>query len=500
MGVEHGGRRPLARRGCIFAIVALLAGTALGAALTLALLGLGWDVLAGRVLSPETAPVLAVGPTATPRTQAIQGSVAPGRRFTPRAPILLDTDTRTPDVLLASRNYDRSTSTLVYLSPDQAAVRWESPSLSAEGNEYAWSIAYGAETVVVAVESRLLGLSRATGELVWEAPLTDAISASICADCLRVFGDVVVALPQDGELQAFSLATGAPRWSTRLREATRQIVEAGGMIGVPDSRADDRSGSVLRRFAPADGAEQAPFSPECPDRDRSDSFSSPSYYDWVEREPRGRLLIWLVGSSPPCLLSLDSATGALGGRTYLNDFSDFDYDQDQTLWAGDTLYLSDGAQIVAVEPQGVRVVLASEDYTLRPLAAADGTLLLLAQRSRGSARYELWAIDSQSGARRWERVLEATDPLDSATDSGTFAAAIVGDAVALLEEHAEPEALVYELISLRDGTSRVRVALGVEQPSDDMHGIVWGREQLLLATDELYSVDLVTGSIVARWP
>ena len=118
MGVEHGGRRPLARRGCIFAIVALLAGTALGAALTLALLGLGWDVLAGRVLSPETAPVLAVGPTATPRTQAIQGSVAPGRRFTPRAPILLDTDTRTPDVLLASHNYDRSTSTLVYLSPD----------------------------------------------------------------------------------------------------------------------------------------------------------------------------------------------------------------------------------------------------------------------------------------------------------------------------------------------------------------------------------------------
>lgn len=492
-------RGNLARRGCIYAILTLVVGVGVGVGLTLALLGLSWGVLAGRVFSPETAPVISVSATATPRPQAIQGDVAPGRRFTTRAPIPLDTDTDVPDVLLTSRNYDRNTSTLVYLSVDEGRARWESPPLSPDNDEYSWSIAAGDEVVVVAVGARLIGLNRATGAQLWEAPLTDSIGASICKPCLRVFGDVVVGLAEDGELQAFSLATGAPRWSVRLRETTRQIVAVGGLVGVLDSPPDDTGGSVLRLFEPADGAEQEAFRPTCSDRGGSSS-SSPGYYNRVHEDPRGRLLVWIVGTSPPCLISFGTESRQLVGRVYLDGFNDYDPEPDQLLWAGDTLYLSDGAGLIAVDAQGVRAMTRAEDYRLSPLAASGESLVVLARRERGSSRFELWALDSASGARHWERVLDATDPLIGESDSGTFTAAIVGDALALLEQREEPEAMGFELIDLRDGTSRVRGPLGVEEPGDDMRGAVWGGKQLLLVTDEIYTVELATGTVRSSWP
>lgn len=483
--------------GYIVALVTLALGAMLGIGLTLGVLGVGLDVLLGRVFNPGAAPVVQVGPTATPRPQAIAGA-APGRRFLPREPIALDTDTSTPDLLVISRNYDRNTSTIAYMSADSGAIRWESASLSDENDEYAWGVAYSDGQVIAAVQTRLVGLSRATGEQIWEAPLTDAVS-TICRDCVRVFGDVVVVLSDDGELQAFAAASGAPRWKVRLRAAPRQLVAVRGLVGVPDERDDGEGGAVLRLFSPADGAEAEPFAPACQSRG-SDYGSNASIYDEIERDPRGRFLVWLIGSSPSCLLSLDTATGEVAGRTYLDGFSGADLDPQRRHWDGDTLYLSDNSQIVAVGPQEARTLVTSEDYYLAPVAAGDGVLVVQAQRSRGSSRYELWAVDAASGQRLWDRVLVASDPFEGPRETGSFATIVAGDALALVEAHEEPEELRYELIGLRDGLSRGRSALGVEDPTDDLRGAVLGNDRLMLVTDELYTVDLATGQVRARWP
>jgi outer membrane protein assembly factor BamB len=492
------GESGRARAGCVVGLLTLLVGALLGVGLTLGALGVGWGVLFGRVFNPGGSPVVAVGPMATPEPQAIPGG-SPGRRYLPVPPIPLDSDTPVPDLLVISRNYDREASTIAYMSPSGDGVRWESAPLG-DGGEYSWVVSYSDEVVVVAVETRLLGLSRASGERLWEAPLTDGISPNICADCLQVFGDVVVALPQDGELQAFSVANGAPRWRVTLREATRQIVRAGDLLGVPDDRADDGSGSVLRLFDPRDGAEAEPFTPECPEPSSSTYMQTPSYYSPIGQDPDGRLLLWLIGSSAPCLLSVDAETREVVGRTYLDEFFNTELGPQTTLWAGDTLYLSDGRQIAAVAPQGVRVLLAEESYTLSPLAVGDGTLLVLAQRTRGSSRYELWAVDIASGQRRWERIFTATDPLGAGGDTGSFTAALVGDAVGVLELQGEDEQLVYELIALSDGASRARSTIGTADLGDDLRGAVWSRERLVLVTDELYTIDLATGQVLFRWP
>lgn len=168
-------------------------------------------------------------------------------------------------------------------------------------------------------------------------------------------------------------------------------------------------------------------------------------------------------------------------------------------WAGDTLYLSDGQQIVAVGPQSTQSVVASDAYTLTPLGVGDGTLAVLALRSRGSARFELWALDAASGDRLWERVLQAHDPFEGGTDTGEFAAAVVGDALAVLEaRRAGRAALRADRPARRPG--RTQAALGVENPDDDIRGAVWGRERLGLAAGGLYTVDLKTGNLLARWP
>jgi hypothetical protein len=487
-----------ARAGCVVGLLTLLVGVLIGVGLTLGALGVGWGVLLGRVFDPAGAPVVEVGATATPEPEAIPGA-APGRRFLPAPPVPLDTDTPVPDLLVISRNFERGASTIAYMSPGGDGVRWESAPIG-DGNEYSWVVAYGDEVVIVAAETRLLGLSRASGELLWEAPLTDGISPNICADCLQIFDDVVVALPQDGELQAFSVANGAPRWRVTLREATRQIVRAGDLVGVPDDRADDESGSVLRLFDPRDGAEAEPFSPQCPDQRHSDYMQSPGYYAHIGQDPGGRLLLWLIGSSSPCLLSVDAATREVVGRTYLDGFSSSELSPRTSLWFRDTLYVSDGQQIAEVAPQGMRVLLSEGSYTLSPLAAGEGTLLVLAQRTRGSSRYELWAVDIASGERRWERVFTATDPMGPGGDTGSFTAALVGDAVAVLELQGEEEELAYELIALSDGASRARSTIATADQGDDLRAAIWSRQRLVLVTDELYAIDLGTGQVLLRWP
>lgn len=494
--MDEGRRAGRAGLGCGVGILALLTGVGIGIALTLSVLGLSVGALLGGRQWAEAVPPVPVTPTAE-RPAAMQGQAMPGRRLVWGSPIPLDADTREPDLLVISRNFDREpgADTLAYLSPDTGSVRWESEPLGENGNS--WVVAYGDSMVLVADGARLLGLRRDSGELAWEAPLTDGIADGICADCLQAFGDVAVALPQDGVLQAFDIASGAPRWSVRLREPTRQLLRVGELLGVPDRLLDDSSYGAIYLYSPADGSPQGEIVPSCVEPGNYERFLS--YYMETGYDPSGRTLIWLVGSSPICLMSYDVATGAVS-RTWLEDFNTSDLGERNTLWAGDTLYLSDEDQIYAVGPQESRVVIAAEDYDLWPVAARDGVLLVEARRTRGSSRYELWAVDARSGERRWERVIVGDDPQESPGDTADFIATLVGDAVAVVEQHEEPEELTYELIGLADGARRARAPLAVADPDTYIRGAVWGSGHLFLSINELYGVELSSGRTVYTWP
>ncbi len=484
--------------GCALGFVTLLVGIAIGVGVTLNLLGLGVEALLRQPPSANGTAVVGAPPTATPPPVPIQGQAAPGRRMVWAAPIPLDTDTQEPDLLVISRNFDNdpSTDSVVYLSPNQRMVRWESPPLGQNGPS--WVVTYGADVVLVADGERLVALSRATGQQLWVAPLTDSIADSICMNCLQVFGEVVVALPQDGQLQAFNTATGAPIWTKRLLEATRQIVKVGALLGVLDRESAETSRGALFLFKPQDGSAAGTVKPTC--TQAGDFFETNiNYYNRTEHDPAGRTLVWLAGSSAVCLLRYDVGSGTLSTMK-LDELDNRHVTLEQSLWAGDTLYLSNGNQLVAVGPQTHRQVLASEDYDLRPLAANETVLLVLAHRTRGSSRYEVWVVDVQTGEKRWERILKADDPLDSPHDTGDFAATLLGETVLLVEQHAETKELIYEQIALADGASRVRTVVPVSDPTDALRGVLWGQKHVFLSSNELYAVTLADGQTVYHWP
>ncbi|MBX0327009.1 PQQ-like beta-propeller repeat protein [Oscillochloris sp. ZM17-4] len=481
-----------ARVGCTIFLVVLILGVAIGAAGMAAFLGVGMNELAARA-NGQAAPVLvAVTPTVAVQ---IVGGAAPGRRLVWRAPIALDGDTREPDLLVISRNHDRKSDTLMRFSPDAGAVLWESPPLGDGGTS--WVVAYGDQSVIIADGATLIGLSRADGGKIWEAPLTDKIFNNGCLNCLQVFGDAVVALSDDGELQSFSAATGAPLWSHRLNQATRQMVRVGDMVGVLDSLEKGGSDAGLFVYDPRDGRLARMIEPTCQEAESS-YVDRPHYFDRFLADADAGALYWLLNGAS-CLLRVEMGAGGGEQRTYNEAFRSFD--EDNTLLADGAIYLSAGKDLYAVDARGeVRLLLGAEDYSLRPLEARPDALLVLAQRTRGSSRLELWLIDPQSGQQRWARVLTASDPINGLYDSGEFAAHLTGDALALIEQQGDPEVIWFDLLSLQDGTSSVHTQLKVNDGSSYIRGVAWGNRTAWAAADELYGVSLESGATVSRWP
>ncbi|NTV62508.1 MAG: PQQ-binding-like beta-propeller repeat protein [Oscillochloris sp.] len=478
--------------GCTPFLIVLILGLLGGAVGVTAFLGLGPNELWAR-LNGRAAPVL-IEVTPTPVMQIVGGAAA-GRRLVWRAPIPLDSDTSEPELLVISRNYDRKSDSVLLFSPDAGKVRWESPPLGDNGNS--WVVAASAQTVIIADEATLIGISRSDGSKLWEAPLTDRVFYNGCVDCLQVFGDVVVVLSDDGQLQAFNTAKGAPLWTIRLNQATRQLVRVGDKVGVPDSLTKDGSDAGLLVYDPLHGTLERTIEPTCKDEDASYE-ALPHYFDYILAEPQTGSLYWMLQSTS-CLLRI--GTGTFGGeqRTYNEHF--FSFDQSNALAANGNVYISTNHEIYVAESQGqVRLLITNEDYTLKPLEARVDALLVLAQRNRGSLRLELWLIDPTTGAQRWTRVLSANDPINGLYDDGDFAAHMLAESLVLIEQTEGPDAIHFERLSLSNGTSSVSTQLPVEDADESIRGVIWGNASAWLAVDVLYGVNLENGGTVMRWP
>ncbi|MEI7770029.1 MAG: PQQ-binding-like beta-propeller repeat protein [Chloroflexales bacterium] len=481
-----------ARLGCTISLAALILGVVVGATGMAAFLGLGLGDLMARASGHAAPALVAVTPTAAVQ---IVGGAAPGRRLVWREPIALDGDTREPDLLVISRNHDRKSDTILLLSPDAGAVRWESAPMGDSGNS--WVVAYSAQTIIVADGSKLTGLSRADGSRLWEAPLTDRIFYNGCAGCLQVFDDVVVALTDDGELQAFSAAKGAPLWHVRLNQTTRQLVRVGDMVGVPDTLTKDSSDAGLLIYSPADGKLQRTLTPSCA-REGDTYADHPGYYDRILADPQAGALYWLLDGAG-CLIKVGMGAGGGERRTYGKDLPSFE--EHNALLADGVIYLGDSKQIFVIDARGAaRALIANADYDMQPLEAQGDALLVLARRTRGSSRLELWLVDAQSGRQRWARVLKAGDPISGPYDDGDFAAHMLAGSVALIEQLKDSEQIQFDLLSLKDGTSSVSTQLQVADAGSSIRGVAWGSRTAWIAIDSLYGVRLEDGATVSRGP
>ncbi|MCI0394658.1 MAG: PQQ-binding-like beta-propeller repeat protein [Chloroflexi bacterium] len=484
---------------CVGIIVMLVIFAFVGVGILVPLLAGGGFLAAGELfgglttLVPEISTVGSSGPIFSP----FHISNGPAILLSPG-------DGLPPDVVVSAFNSSDSSSGLLYLAGEPPALSWESPPLNAS---YGAPLFVGSSQLYVGSETDLVALNRADGRLLWQASLSDQIYSHICQDCLQEVGQHVVALANDGTLQAFNAQSGELAWSQQLEAQPRQLVVFNGQVGVLDEAESSEADFLI--FDPATGTLVQRLSPRCPSEPFPDDPQGPGIYSTVFFDPAGQALYFFGGFFEPGCIQRWDATNRTA--TWQATFPvNMVREQDDDLFTPDAVYLSDGSNLVAVNTADgiVRQLGGDENYNLVPLAAQAGVLLVQASRSRGSTRDELWVIDATTGERRWQFVPQATRLMSpssdtvTSSDEGYWNWHITPAGVVVLQARSEPYRLVVETLNWNDGASSGQVTIPLEVATPySVHVIGGNNSKLWLQLDGgLTVLDLATATIVSTWP
>lgn len=415
-----------------------------------------------------------------------------------------------PDVYAVAR-YPEEVARMVYLDFDpQLDVRWTSDTLG-DGADYVINASTTNQThIFLAYETTLTAFDRADGNITWLTELSDQVS-NICQDCLQVFGNRVVALTNDGRLSAFDTLTGETAWKVRLNTAPRWMKNLGGRVVVLDEGED---GVGINIYQPEHGERLQRIIPTCPNDIFPDIPQTIGIYDPVIVTLDGeRLLIPIYLYKPGCIQTWEatglSQVGQISVPTdILNGM------QNEFLYTQDALYLSkedqDGTVVISRVnlADGSFIALYGEpDYKLTPLDAQAGTLTLLAQRMRGTSRYELRGMVQGDDAAPWTYEFTAEEPLErivtSVDDQGNWYVATAPGKVLVLEAYANPAYAALTILNPTDGTTLVSSSLQFDRDDSDYWLQVpgWDQDRLFLVTgNQIRMINTTTGNQEAAWP
>jgi outer membrane protein assembly factor BamB len=397
---------------------------------------------------------------------------------------------------------------LFYLDFDaDEPVRWSFGVDAESANLYDEYVA-GPELLYVTVDSRVVAFNRRSGAEAFAIDLVDVVQTTICADCIQLLGadrNTLVTLSADGTLAGWNATDGTARWSVRLTEATRQILDIGGNPGVIDQLPGEDPKVFV--YDAATGAMVATMAPSCPDATFGglqplgiSDYLQPvgdGGFVWAPDHPlAGCVQRWDAGGTQPTWTTLRPE----GGTNIPYDPENFVVGdgrvavvQDDTVLTYD---LATGAES--------RFVVAETD--MLPVGMAQGVIVLQAESTRGTTRTSLLAIDLVAGNTKWTFEPEG-DPYEEfdmlfVTEPG-WTASIVGDAVAVVQYRDEPSSLVYQQIPLGSGTATTPAVtpLGSDTFADRPSFFGFSGDTFVLAIGhEVRVVDARTGEVQATAP
>lgn len=383
------------------------------------------------------------------------------------------------------------------------------------GNRFRWRVKHDFESdtftqflatddrVLVSNAADVLALDRATGAEVWTARLSDEIQPTLCRDCFRIHGGVVVTLSVDGVLAGHSVATGEKQWSVTLAETPRQIVSVGPDIGVLDRPADD---VVLRVFAPAGGAERPARALTCPDQtfggrrsiglyeslfpvaDGFLSIADPSFGGCIQRWGPAPQPVWEVPFevADPSGVEPDNVVRSGGGGRI-------------------AVGLADRVDVVDVASGAVTASTTLADVDVFPVALVGNAVVVGAERTRGTSAWSLRGV--VGGAERWTFELEGGDPHDpfaSPHVSGdAWLARPTSTGVAVLQVRDDKGQVVLHTITPDTGMPTAPVVFDLGEPAATFGVSIlgWVGDRIHLAQQSrLLVIDVPTGRIVADRP
>ncbi len=409
---------------------------------------------------------------------------------------LLSNEDADPDVVTQGRRYDTDPyqDSLMRISTADGKVLWETAPFPED--TYLDELISDGERVYAVIDNDLTAYQAADGKQAWQARLSDKLG--YCGQgsaCLRVVGDVLLVQSMDNTLQAYDAASGQALWNRRVDSSSRgllvfknqALVYAQGDGGQKDGYAllDLRSGKEAGRFKPEDAYSSSPLYLD----EAGGSLYVTTYYN-VEK--------WDLTASPP-------------QRAWRSADLDF-RPGDAGLLGPDTLYLATdhGLAAIRLETGEASVLIDKEDYALTPLAVNGAQLLILAQRTRGSARYELWGVNPTSG-ERWTIAFDEHKPLDqysgtiTDSDASPWTWQLARGSLVVIHFEIKPNQFVVESYDPQTGVQQKKVTIPAGIDDSDYYYVRevlgWQGSKFWMVVElQIYSIDVEQGKLSFKGP
>ena len=421
--------------------------------------------------------------------------------------VLVPSDNDSSPDVLAAASFSDDTQRVYYIDfESQPALRWISPPLVDATYVYNEFIV-DQTAVYYSYGTEIIAFNRQSGEQLWDTTLSDEIQFSICEDCFLEIGTRIVALTADGQLQALDRQTGSPAWSVRLTESPRQIIEYGGSPAVLD-RVDGEI--VLEIFDPLDGSRSGRLAPECPNEIFTNDPQRPYIYDriWVSPD-RASFFIPMGAYDPGCLQRWTPDGTSPVWQTSVPTEAVRSVDEADTLFSQETIFVAADHTIYTfrISDGAFGEAYTNSDYTFQPIAAVENILLLQADRTRGSARQEIWVLDTTSGEVLWTIVPEADNRLSDGSDvaytTGLWWAGLNGETASLLEIYGEGLPARLQTFDLRSGAEQKETQMNLAEQDFSIWVSLLGaraNEVWLMVDDRVVVIGLRDGVVLRTWP
>ncbi len=418
-------------------------------------------------------------------------------------------DGEVPDALVHTYNSSNDTRFLSYIDGTTHQLLWQTEPLGEDS--YRVAMTSNDQLIFAVVKTGVTAMDRQTGEIAWQASISDEVPYSCASDCVRLVGQRVVVLAKDGGLYGLDTQSGRTIWNTRLNSTPDRLYVIDDRVAVFDNRDGD---VVLAIIDPVDGSEVQTLRPQCTDP-ASGFTDDPNLNASVLVAPDQKSLVILFGFFSSCVQRWDVTTGNMLWNASMGDISFSSGFGPSSMLTGESIRVASEHQLVDVDLANGkwRSLIADPDYEFVPLAEADGILITRAKRTRGTTRFELWGVDSATGQRVWQHPFSGSEPLDEPDrmagliDQGDSAwtAHLTPAGLAVVQAMAQPHQLTVEMVNPRTGASGGAVAIPLSGINGDFYGVPdvvgWRHDQLWLILDgHVYVVNLRESSLEFVWP
>jgi outer membrane protein assembly factor BamB len=386
-------------------------------------------------------------------------------------------------------------------------LAWKTEPLPGDG--YVDAIVADGERLYVASEMDLFAFNAADGSVFWKIALPDKLDSG--ENNLVIQDGILVVMTMDRSIQAYDAGTGAMVWSRPLLGYSRGLRIMGGRLVILDYIGDGHDFNIFL-IDPKDGSQDQVIFPVCNSDDSWEENlddDSGIVYDSATDD-----LYLVFGSSFGCIQRYDLGTGRLVWEVQSEDSFDTSFYGFNYYQSAGTIYFANQSRLFTLDKQtgDLKLLFENESYEMSPLALRDGTLLILAKRTKGSQRFELWGLNSSSGERAWQMVPENSSPVDPPyamsglvdKDESGWTWRLTSAGLMLIKFQAEPNQLLFTTYDPANGTSLSEQVVPMKDVVGDFYSVPvvlgWHADDVYFILDgKVYALDVTTGELMMEY-